>query len=188
MICKHKLVSSPEVVGGAHAQAQVEAVILHTLFTTFTFYSHFFFGSLPTHANTNIKMVWPYITQSPATTTSTSEIGPGTRPHHLGYATTSWWALKGGHNISGEQYKRVPSLGLLYDDRLSASQRAAAPPTVANAADSVLALGGCTTETSTMVRAERSTIRMSPRAPSSTHVPSPSCCLLLALRLHSVPR
>jgi hypothetical protein len=45
---------------GAHAQAQVEAVILHTLFTTLTISSQvFFFGSLPTHANTNIKMVWP---------------------------------------------------------------------------------------------------------------------------------
>jgi hypothetical protein len=33
------LVSTPEAVVGAHAQSQVEAVILHTLFTTFTFYS-----------------------------------------------------------------------------------------------------------------------------------------------------
>jgi hypothetical protein len=39
----HKLVSTPEAVVGAHAQSQVEAVILHTLFTTFTFYSQFFF-------------------------------------------------------------------------------------------------------------------------------------------------
>jgi hypothetical protein len=56
----HKLVSTPEAVVGAHAQSQVEAVILHTLFTTFKFYSQiFFFWSLPTHANTNIKMVRP---------------------------------------------------------------------------------------------------------------------------------
>jgi hypothetical protein len=39
----HKLVSTPEAVVGAHAQSQMEAVILHTLFTTFTFYSQFFF-------------------------------------------------------------------------------------------------------------------------------------------------
>jgi hypothetical protein len=58
----HKLVSTPEAVVGAHAQSLVEAVILNTLFTTFTFYSHFFFGSLPTHANTNIKMVRPKAT------------------------------------------------------------------------------------------------------------------------------
>jgi hypothetical protein len=44
----HKLVSTPEAVVGAHAQSQVEAVILHTRFTTFTFYSQFFvFGSCP---------------------------------------------------------------------------------------------------------------------------------------------
>jgi hypothetical protein len=41
----HKLVSTPEAVVGAHAQSQMEAVILHTLFTTFTFYSQFFFGA-----------------------------------------------------------------------------------------------------------------------------------------------
>jgi hypothetical protein len=41
----HKLVSTPEAVVGAHAKSQVEAVILHTLFTTFTFYFHFFFGA-----------------------------------------------------------------------------------------------------------------------------------------------
>jgi hypothetical protein len=39
----HKLVSTPEAVVGAHAQSLVEAVILNTLFTTFTFYSQFFF-------------------------------------------------------------------------------------------------------------------------------------------------
>jgi hypothetical protein len=42
MIC---IVSTPEVVARAHAQAQVEAVILHTLFSTLTFYSQFFFGA-----------------------------------------------------------------------------------------------------------------------------------------------
>jgi hypothetical protein len=41
----HKLVSTPEAVVGAHAQSQVEAVILHTLFTTFTVHSHLFFGA-----------------------------------------------------------------------------------------------------------------------------------------------
>jgi hypothetical protein len=39
-------ISTPEVVNGAHAQAQVEAVIMHPLFTTFTFYSHIFFWEL----------------------------------------------------------------------------------------------------------------------------------------------
>jgi hypothetical protein len=39
----HKLVSTPEAVVGAHAQSQVEAVILHTLFTTFKFFSQIFF-------------------------------------------------------------------------------------------------------------------------------------------------
>jgi hypothetical protein len=38
-----KLVSTPEAVVGAPAQSQMEAVILHTLFTTFTFYSQFFY-------------------------------------------------------------------------------------------------------------------------------------------------
>jgi hypothetical protein len=35
----HKLASTPEAVVGAHAQSRMEVVILHTLFTTFTFYS-----------------------------------------------------------------------------------------------------------------------------------------------------
>jgi hypothetical protein len=152
MICKHKLVSNPEVVVGAHAQAQVEAVISQTRFTTFTLYSHFilFWGACRLKQTPTSKWCGLTSRRDPATNTtvlaSTTKIGPGTRLHHLGHATASWWALKGCHNISGEQHKRVPTLGLLYDDRLSASRRAAASPTVANAADSVLALGGCTTD------------------------------------------
>jgi hypothetical protein len=55
MIC----VVSTEVVARAHAQAQVEAVILHTLSSTLTSYSqNFIRWSLLTHAITNIKMGW----------------------------------------------------------------------------------------------------------------------------------
>jgi hypothetical protein len=43
----------------AHAQAQVEAVILHTLFNFEVIFPNSS-GSLPTHANTNIKMGWPF--------------------------------------------------------------------------------------------------------------------------------
>jgi hypothetical protein len=62
---------------------------------------------------------------------------------------------------------------LLYDACLSASLCAAAAPAVSATADSVLALGGCTRETLTMVRAECSTIRMSPRAPTQPPVSPP---------------
>jgi hypothetical protein len=55
------VVSASEVVARARAQVRVVAVNMHTLYPAFAFYPHnYFFCSLPTYANTNIKMVWPY--------------------------------------------------------------------------------------------------------------------------------
>jgi hypothetical protein len=61
--CKH----SSEAVVVAHAQSQVETVILHTLFTTFTFYSQFFFWELADsrkHQHQNGVALYPNLIHS----------------------------------------------------------------------------------------------------------------------------
>jgi hypothetical protein len=56
--CKHKLVSTPEVVGPMHKRRWRQKFCTHFLRCLLLFPKKIV-GSLPTHANTNMKMVWP---------------------------------------------------------------------------------------------------------------------------------